>query len=862
MKITKLTLTLLLLSFGLNLQAQEGVTKRKPQPIYKAPNGKAFPENWGRPPLRQTRDLRPLPGGYGRGSGTLAGWIQENIDKDANKNKRAIKPKATKKAYPKHWGNPPNLQTGDYRPLPGGYGFGSSTMAKWIQKNLDNDAKNGVPAPPVAVDPVAPRPVDPPVFDPNAKTRELSEKQAKVDTAKVKEGIKVWEGAKVKSNGNYSYKIGFQSWVGFGHETTIVVRNNKVAERHFRTFNRARPIAPPRPGGRAPAQPKTISWVETGKAIGTNKGGAPAKTLDELYKIALEIAQKPLKQFERRSIRSDKQGLLVSCYIMDRRIADDAPRNGLVVSSITLSKVGTASTNQGGVTRLTAKDNGKTITVKAGQRIEISLAGNPTTGFTWNNVTRGHGMKLLGEIAHKAGGRALGAPGMSTATFQAMKLGKNEISLEYRRVFEKNPPIKTFKVTIAVAEGGTGSTKPATGNNQARIAELKQEIARMKDFARRARFTPEGLAKHNAKLAELEKELATLQAGGGNPGNAKVYRSPSGKPFPAHWGAPPRIQTRDLRVLPGDYGRGSGTLARWIQQNLDKDAAKGGGKPGSGKQTGGPTFEEWVKGGMKIPSGRVFIGGSPWFDERKGERRSPREVYKMLYGGKTGVKKPPATNPRPRSSNGRFPDHWGAPPRIQTRDLRALPGGYGRGSSTLARWIQKNMDLDKANPSRTKGKKEPKGNVLPKKISLKDAQGGFAGFTGWVTTINADGTWDRRQFFNQQLRPIEMQGRLTDAQAKAILATITNTQIEKLPARLGKFHGANPHVLTLTYGEKQIVLNLPPGAKLPKPLPGGKLIDTDAFALVAQKLMNLLKNDSKPKFPPGTAGRPALTPRR
>ena len=99
MKITKLTFTLLLLTFGLNLQAQEGVTKRKPQPIYKAPNGKAFPANWGRPPLRQTRDLRPLPGGYGRGSGTLVGWIQENIDKDANKNKRAIKPKATKKAF-------------------------------------------------------------------------------------------------------------------------------------------------------------------------------------------------------------------------------------------------------------------------------------------------------------------------------------------------------------------------------------------------------------------------------------------------------------------------------------------------------------------------------------------------------------------------------------------------------------------------------------------------------------------------------------------------------------------------------------------------------------------------------------------
>ncbi|MBT6450223.1 MAG: hypothetical protein HOK62_05850 [Verrucomicrobiales bacterium] len=243
----------------------------------------------------------------------------------------------------------------------------------------------------------------------------------------------------------------------------------------------------------------------------------------------------------------------------------------------------------------------------------------------------------------------------------------------------------------------------------------------MKDFARRARFTPEGLAKHNAKLAELEKELATLQAGGGNPGNAKVYRSPSGKPFPAHWGAPPRIQTRDLRVLPGDYGRGSGTLARWIQQNLDKDAAKGGGKPGSGKQTGVPTFEEWLKGGMKIPSDRVFIGGSPWFDESKGERRSPREVYKMLYGGKPPVIKP---RPRPNPGKGRFPAHWGAPPRIQTRDLRPLPGGYGRGSSTLAKWIQQNLTKDAANPNRAKP--QSKRPALSPAFSAKHPGGTYA----------------------------------------------------------------------------------------------------------------------------------------
>ena len=49
--------------------------------------------------------------------------------------------------------------------------------------------------------------------------------------------------------------------------------------------------------------------------------------------------------------------------------------------------------------------------------------------------------------------------------------------------------------------------------------------------------------------------------------------APAPKKFSAHWGEPPAIQTRDLRPLPGGYGEGSGTLAKWIQDNLDKDAA-------------------------------------------------------------------------------------------------------------------------------------------------------------------------------------------------------------------------------------------------------------------------------------------------
>ena len=46
--------------------------------IYHSPNGRPFPINWGKPPEIQTKDYRPLPYGYGHGSSTLYNWIKEN----------------------------------------------------------------------------------------------------------------------------------------------------------------------------------------------------------------------------------------------------------------------------------------------------------------------------------------------------------------------------------------------------------------------------------------------------------------------------------------------------------------------------------------------------------------------------------------------------------------------------------------------------------------------------------------------------------------------------------------------------------------------------------------------------------------
>ena len=82
-----------------------------------------YPESWGSPPMMGTMDYRPLPGGYGHGSSTLANWIEEKMKEDE---------KANNRQFPPAWGSPPRMQTRDLRRFPFNYGMGSGTVARWI----------------------------------------------------------------------------------------------------------------------------------------------------------------------------------------------------------------------------------------------------------------------------------------------------------------------------------------------------------------------------------------------------------------------------------------------------------------------------------------------------------------------------------------------------------------------------------------------------------------------------------------------------------------------------------------------------------------------------------------------------------
>ena len=81
--------------------------------------------------------------------------------------------------------------------------------------------------------------------------------------------------------------------------------------------------------------------------------------------------------------------------------------------------------------------------------------------------------------------------------------------------------------------------------------------------------------------------------------------------FPAHWGPPPQIQTQDYRDLPGGYGKGSSTLANWINANLQKDklAQASGSKPAApaAKPIYAQSFDQAELD--KVPDGMLVLDG-------------------------------------------------------------------------------------------------------------------------------------------------------------------------------------------------------------------------------------------------------------
>ena len=101
---------------------------------------------------------------------------------------------------------------------------------------------------------------------------------------------------------------------------------------------------------------------------------------------------------------------------------------------------------------LEAKDEGRQIELQKGQILTINLEGNPTTGYTWELVESEDAIvRQVGEAEFKADSDLVGAGGVQTLRFEAVREGQMELTLVYHRPWETDvEPLETFAVQVTV----------------------------------------------------------------------------------------------------------------------------------------------------------------------------------------------------------------------------------------------------------------------------------------------------------------------------------------------------------------------------------------------------------------------------
>jgi inhibitor of cysteine peptidase len=100
----------------------------------------------------------------------------------------------------------------------------------------------------------------------------------------------------------------------------------------------------------------------------------------------------------------------------------------------------------------------RTVDLFVGQKVELTIAGNPTTGYKWSVASMPEGITEVGEAvyvqdpADSPGGRRLvGVGGRFIFTFVGSKATEGSIKLVYTRPWEKDtPPIQTADVKVRV----------------------------------------------------------------------------------------------------------------------------------------------------------------------------------------------------------------------------------------------------------------------------------------------------------------------------------------------------------------------------------------------------------------------------
>ena len=124
----------------------------------------------------------------------------------------------------------------------------------------------------------------------------------------------------------------------------------------------------------------------------------------------------------------------------------------LSVNLLIACSTSTMSSSKSSTVRLNEADDGSSIELRQGDRLEVILPANPTTGFQWEiKAVNTDILHPIGEPTFKPSSTAVGSAGNVTLSFQATSSGQTKLELIHHRPFEKNvPPIQSFEVTVSV----------------------------------------------------------------------------------------------------------------------------------------------------------------------------------------------------------------------------------------------------------------------------------------------------------------------------------------------------------------------------------------------------------------------------
>ncbi|WP_019588104.1 protease inhibitor I42 family protein [Deinococcus apachensis] len=102
--------------------------------------------------------------------------------------------------------------------------------------------------------------------------------------------------------------------------------------------------------------------------------------------------------------------------------------------------------------RLGQEANGSIVDLRVGDTLELSLPGNPSTGYGWSlNTPLGLVLEQLGDAGFRPSSTGLGAGGEVILRYRAVSAGQFLLSLTYGRPFEALPPNpETFDLFVFV----------------------------------------------------------------------------------------------------------------------------------------------------------------------------------------------------------------------------------------------------------------------------------------------------------------------------------------------------------------------------------------------------------------------------